>query len=67
MNRIYFQKRDIEKILEIINSFPSQVHNYQLEYDGSSGIGYCIDLIIEQEINGIKGEFRIPIAGVDEW
>lgn len=66
-NRIWFQKKDIEKILDIINKFPEQEKNYQLEYANSPGLGYCIHLILEHEVNGVKGELRIPIADVDEW
>lgn len=65
--RIQFQKKDIEKILEIINKFPEQDKTYQLEYTESSGLGYCIHLILDYKTNGIKGELKIPIVDVDQW
>lgn len=67
---IQFQKSDIEKILEVLNKFPDPVdalnYNYKLNYT-STGIGYCLDLILEIEVNGIKGSFIVPIAGVEDW
>jgi len=66
--RIYLQKRDVEKILEVINKFPNQDQNYKLEYHDDSGIGYSIDLVLKYNINGFDGEFRIPIVDdVDAW
>jgi len=65
--RINFQKKDIENILEIINKFPEQDKNYQLEYTESSGLGYCIHLILRHKVNGIEGELKIPIVDVDQW
>ena len=66
-NIIYFNKKDLEKLLEIINKFPEQQKDYKLEYKSSSGLGYCIDLILDHEVNGILGELKIPIHGVDQW
>lgn len=65
--RIQFHKKDIEKILEIINKFPEQDKNYQLEYTESPGLGYCIGLILKHKVNGIEGELKIPIVDVDQW
>lgn len=65
--RICFQKKDLEKMLEIINTFPEQEQNYQLEYSISPGLGYCIDLVMVCDVNGVNGEFKVPIVGVSDW
>jgi hypothetical protein len=66
-DRIWFQKKDLEKILEIINKFPVQEENYQLEYTNTPGLGYCLNLIMKCETNGVIGELKVPIAGVEDW
>jgi hypothetical protein len=65
--KIQFKKKDIEKILEIINKFPEQDKNYELEYTESSGLGYCLDLILPHSINGVEGELKVSIVDVDQW
>ena len=64
--KIQFQKKDIEKILELMNKFP-QDSNYQFDYVQSSNLGYTIDMIVNVSIKGHEGEFRVPIAGVEGW
>lgn len=64
--KIYIQRKDIEKILETMDKFPTE-SNYQLVYDNSSGIGYTIDMIIPVSIENTEGQFTVEIAGVDNW
>lgn len=66
--RIFLNKYDLLKILEIIEEFPGyDEKNFEIEYDNSSGIGYSIFMIIKWNVNGVDGDFRIPIADETDW
>lgn len=65
-SNIYIHKKDILKILETMEKFPSE-SNYQLVYDNTPGLGYCIDMIIPLTLDNQKGEFKVPIVGVENW
>lgn len=65
-SNVYIQKTDIVKILETMEKFPSE-SNYQLVYDNTPGLGYTIDMIIPLTLDNQKGEFKVPITGVESW
>ena len=64
--KIHLQKKDVEKMLEIMNKFPQDT-NYQIDYSTSAGTGYTIDICVNVSIKGHQGEFRIPVTDVDSW
>ena len=63
---MYICKQDAERILEVINKFPD-AESFYLEADSSSGIGSIITLTIVVSVNGLSGEFKTEISGVENW
>ena len=64
--RMNLNRADIKAILEKLEKFPD-IDPFILEYNNASGIGYTLDILIEAEKNGVKGEFRIPVVSPAEW
>jgi hypothetical protein len=63
---MYITKKDVEKILEVMNKFPTETA-YQLKSENTSGIGSIMTLSIQTTIEGIAGEFTVEISGVEDW
>ena len=63
---MYICKDDIVKILEVMDTFPD-AKTYELEQDGGNGIGIVTSLIIHTVVNGMDGEFKVEISGVENW
>lgn len=63
---MYITKKDVEKILEVMNKFPNDT-TYLLESDSSSGIGSTMTLTLQTTIEGLAGEFTVEISGVEDW
>lgn len=63
---MYITKQDVEKILDVMNKFPSDT-TYCLESDSSSGIGSTMTLTLKTTVEGLAGEFKVEIAGVEDW
>ena len=63
---MYITKKDVEKILEVMNKFPKDT-TYLLESDSSSGIGSTMTLTLQTTIEGLAGEFTVEISGVEDW
>jgi len=63
---MYIRKAEVEKILEILNSFP-EADGFRLDQDNSSGIGSVVSITISTQVNGHHGEFKIEISGVENW
>lgn len=59
-------RKDIEKIAEILEKFPT-VQTFELEQESGGGIGTYTHMTFTQEVNGQKGSFNIEIAGVEDW
>lgn len=66
MKRLIMNRADIAKIQETLNKFPG-IDPFVLEIEDASGIGYTIDLVIDHTVGNVKGEFRVPIVGVEDW
>jgi hypothetical protein len=66
MKRIFLNRADIKHIQETLEKFP-EVDNFCLELVDTSGIGYTIDMVVTQKVNGVDGKFTIPIVGVEDW
>ena len=64
--RMNLNRADIKVIQEKLEKFPD-IDPFILEYNNASGIGYTLDILIEAEKNGVKGEFRIPVVSPAEW
>lgn len=63
---MYITKKDVEKILEVMNKFPKDTE-YLLESDSSSGIGSTMTLTLQTTVEGLAGEFTVEISGVEDW
>jgi hypothetical protein len=63
---MYITKEDIEKILEVMNKFPTET-TYCLKSDSSSGIGSTMTLTLQTTVEGLSGEFTVEISGVEDW
>lgn len=63
---MYITRKDVEKILEVMEKFPIE-ESYCLETGVQSGIGNIMTLTVPTIINGIKGKFTTEISGVENW
>jgi hypothetical protein len=63
---MYIQRKDIEKILELMDTFPN-AHGYHLKTENDSGIGTNMYLIIFDTFNGVYGDLKVEVSGVDNW
>lgn len=65
MTRIMMNPADVQVIQEIIaeNNITS---NFELLYT-NGGIGYYIDLVYEESVNGRNAKITIPVCGAENW
>ena len=49
-----------------MDKFP-EATSFELLQDSGSGIGSVISLIVHTTINGLDGEFKTEISGVENW
>jgi hypothetical protein len=63
---MYLHIKDVERIQEVLNKFPD-ITTFRLEQDNSSGIGSVTTMMFGNEVNGISGEFKVEISGVENW
>lgn len=64
---IYLYKKDLIRMLEIVEKFQEYENKpFKIEYN-SCEIGETLDMFIETTIEEINGELRIPIVDVTEW
>jgi hypothetical protein len=63
---MYLCREEVVKILETMDKFPEAV-SFELLQDNSSGIGSVTELIVHTTINGLDGEFKTEISGVENW
>lgn len=60
-------RRDVVKILEVMDQFP-EAKMFELENSGPiSGLGSITTLKVTTIINGLEGEFSVEISGVENW
>lgn len=63
---MYIHRKDIEKILEVMNEYPD-ARSYQLEETGQSGIGSILTLVIDTKLNDRDVNVSVEISGVENW
>jgi hypothetical protein len=66
MDRIELNTCDVATLVDVLAKFPDIKH-FTLERDGSSGIGYTIDMSFETKINDIECMVTVPVVGVENW
>ena len=63
---MYLCKEEVQKILDTMKQFP-EATSFELLQDSNSGIGSVTSLIVHTTINGLAGEFKTEISGVENW
>ena len=63
---MYLCREEVVKILETMDKFP-EASSFELHQDGHSGIGSVTTLVVHTTINGLAGEFKTEISGVENW
>jgi hypothetical protein len=63
---MYLCKEEVQKILNTMYLF-SEATSFELLQDASNGIGSTTSLIVHTTINGLDGEFKTEISGVENW
>ncbi len=66
MTKIYLNKTDIEKILEVIEENDLE-DTFTLIHDNTSGIGYTLDMEFDAELNGRVITAKVNIADSSTW
>ena len=62
---MYLCREEVVKILETMDKFP-EATSFELIQDNMS-IGSVTNLIVHTKINGLDGEFKTEISGVENW
>jgi hypothetical protein len=63
---MYISREEVQKILDTMDKFPD-TDSFELIQDKHSGIGSVTTLIVHTTVNGLEGEFRTEISGVENW
>lgn len=63
---MYLCRDEVQKILNTMDKFP-EATSFELLQDNSSGIGSVITLTVHTTVNGLSGEFKTEISGVENW
>ena len=63
---MYLCREEVQKILDTMDKFP-EATSFELLQDASSGIGSVTELVVHTMINGLVGEFKTEISGVENW
>jgi hypothetical protein len=65
--RIYISRREIEKILKIMDDNSITEGAVELIYNNSSGIGSTLDMEFDTELHGRYVVVRVNITDSDSW
>jgi hypothetical protein len=57
---------EVVKILEAMDKFP-EATSFELIQDNIGAIGSVTSLIVSTNVNGLDGEFKVEISGVENW
>lgn len=63
---MYLKRKDIEKILDVLDKFPD-VNTFEINQENESGIGSITTMTFDQTVNGSNGSFKVEISGVEDW
>lgn len=63
---MYIMIEEVEKILEIMKKFPDAI-SFELVEEGNNGIGTITSLVVTTKVNGLGGEFKVEISGIESW
>ncbi len=63
---MYLCRDEVVKILEAMDKFP-EATSFELIQDNIGAIGSTTSLIVHTKINGLDGEFKTEISGMENW
>ena len=63
---MYLCRDEVVKILEAMDKFP-EATSFELIQDNIGAIGSVTSLIVSTNVNGLDGEFKVEISGVENW
>ena len=63
---MYLCRDEVVKILDTMDKFP-EATSFELIQDNIGAIGSVTNLIVHTTINGLDGEFKTEISGVENW
>lgn len=66
VSKVWMNKEDITAIQQILEQFP-KVERFQIKEHSQSGIGSCIDMVFDTEVNQTKCKITVPIADETKW
>ena len=66
MTKIPLHRYDVEKLVEVLKEFPN-VDSFSLLHDGSSGIGYAVDIEFQEKRGDRETTVRVEVSGVENW
>jgi hypothetical protein len=64
---LYITKKDLEKILRIVEENDLGEDTFKLIQENDSGIGYTTDMEFDYVLNGRPATVSVEIATSDEW
>jgi hypothetical protein len=66
MGKVWLGVKDVADIQRVLIKFPD-VDRFQLHEHSESGIGSCLDMMFDTEVNGVKCKMIVPIADESTW
>jgi hypothetical protein len=63
---MYLCREEVVKILETMDKFP-EATSFELLQEANTGIGCITSLTVHTKVNGLDGEFKTEISGVENW
>ena len=63
---MYLCREEVVKILDTMDKFP-EARSFEVLQDNSSGIGSVTSLVVRTTVNGLDGEFKTEISGIENW
>lgn len=66
MTKIWLSRKNIEDIHSVLSNFP-EIERFEVHEHSQSGIGSCLDMTFDSEVNGTKCKVTIPISDESTW
>jgi hypothetical protein len=58
-------KADVLRLAEVLDEF--KIDHFKLIRHNESGIGYCLDVEYQTNLNDRMVTIRVPVCGVEDW
>ena len=65
MDEMKLSQAELTAIIAVMDALDGK--SCFLRRQGGNGIGYTLQCIVDAEIEGIKGQFVVPITDVEMW